>query len=949
MLYEIQEGDITIPVKLSYHHAGLKVNEESFWLGQGWSLQAEPSIAVGVNGKRDPFYYTSAEDNTINRSAPEYLRNLHNKDFTTLDESPDQYFYRLLDRSGSFYFRFDKNRSNTTNKIYEASTIPYDPLKISRIEENLFEITDDNGIKYRFGKSMDDNRIYNESVTLERKTTLWKCTEITSSNKKDIIKFKYNDEEKGINYSLNDYVKVQDIPSRYGTPPSFPSSYPFYVFTNTSGTNQANYECMSWTNYGGTLRCAGQGFVPRSIGGTTVNEIITTYNRKIKSIQFKNGTVEFEQKIKGYNNYLDNIKVKDKNGNVIKHIKFNNRFLQWLIYYYPVLTSIEIQGQPGSPVERYTFDYNGDPTVGYDMYTNMNFWGYRINGLGFSYNGVQSTSLPMACYGPNGEDYTERLMFVGGNYRFGAINKNGILKSIINPLGGKTEFIYEQAYYQRRKREDNVNPSINIYYFEKVDAGVLRIKEIKYTDLETQYEIKRIFKYGKTRSEEGIYRVSSDPHANDLESGLGVIKRQIMPEDYMITQRLRKSDYNTVRLRTLTCGLHGDVTYSGSPIAYQRVTEYIQAVKDGQVVDNGKTVYEYQYPREWDSYNYMAFETNIYMDEKRDWQCGNLLSKKEYKRTGNNQYKLVHRTDYSYATFFKEKIKVGRVFQQELSELSNWDDRYSFYYRTYDIQPGAMRLSVERDSVFNDDGGTFVTVKEYAYGNLQHLYPTEIKVTNSDGSLKTQNMSYALDNSSIADSDHQMAKNKLIENWKINNPLETKETNYTGTVVTYNMYKVFPNNLPLFYKGLNKVDSNNQEERFICYNYDSYGNPIYISKDKAANIVYLWSYYGVYPVAEIKNATYDQVRTALNVTPESLSLQAAPNMALIDGLRTLLPDAFITTYTYKPLIGITGVTDSSGSVTYFEYDSSGRLKRTYIKDGNTEKNIESYQYKYKSQ
>jgi len=35
--------------------------------------------------------------------------------------------------------------------------------------------------------------------------------------------------------------------------------------------------------------------------------------------------------------------------------------------------------------------------------------------------------------------------------------------------------------------------------------------------------------------------------------------------------------------------------------------------------------------------------------------------------------------------------------------------------------------------------------------------------------------------------------------------------------------------------------------------------------------------------------------------------------------------AIATTYTYKPLVGVTSITDPSGRTTYYDYDRSGRL------------------------
>ena len=52
-----------------------------------------------------------------------------------------------------------------------------------------------------------------------------------------------------------------------------------------------------------------------------------------------------------------------------------------------------------------------------------------------------------------------------------------------------------------------------------------------------------------------------------------------------------------------------------------------------------------------------------------------------------------------------------------------------------------------------------------------------------------------------------------------------------------------------------------------------------------------------------------------------------------DDLRLYPADAEMTTYTYKPLVGMTSQMDTNGRVTYYEYDGFGRLN--YIRDHNS--------------
>ena len=52
-VYTVQFRDITIPITLSYHASGIKVNEESSQVGLGWAINAGGCISRNIVGLDD--------------------------------------------------------------------------------------------------------------------------------------------------------------------------------------------------------------------------------------------------------------------------------------------------------------------------------------------------------------------------------------------------------------------------------------------------------------------------------------------------------------------------------------------------------------------------------------------------------------------------------------------------------------------------------------------------------------------------------------------------------------------------------------------------------------------------------------------------------------------------------------------------------------------------------
>jgi YD repeat-containing protein len=76
-----------------------------------------------------------------------------------------------------------------------------------------------------------------------------------------------------------------------------------------------------------------------------------------------------------------------------------------------------------------------------------------------------------------------------------------------------------------------------------------------------------------------------------------------------------------------------------------------------------------------------------------------------------------------------------------------------------------------------------------------------------------------------------------------------------------------------------------------------------------------------------------------------------PNEAkLKDGsLQQALPNAQVTTCTYKPLVGVTSITEPDGTTPYYEYDGLGRLTAAYILNDGIKEYLQDLDYHYANQ
>lgn len=330
-LHSMMYYDIQIPINLTYSTTGLKVEDVSSYVGQGWDLNIGGVITRVTNGLPDEstFGYMNnigdEFDSFHDHDIGEFYRFHHIKSFvgnigSTKDYEQDVFYYNFLGRTGKFLLGNDEN-------FYTES---FDNIKINLTGSNNFEIIIENGTKFVF--SAKEQSINN--AELDDFITSWYLTEIIRPDVSDKIE---------LHYSSYNYNKTRNKPS-----------YKYYPGITTGERPQDDR-----------------------------NGVHTSYyiNVKLDSIVSKGEKVElkYSERLSGTNEELqiDSIKVSLNKKEFLKY-EFNYTSLTYRSYLDSVTKLVN-----SNEIPFYKFEYLTmiDPNP---LYKGVDHWGY-YNGKGNAY------------------------------------------------------------------------------------------------------------------------------------------------------------------------------------------------------------------------------------------------------------------------------------------------------------------------------------------------------------------------------------------------------------------------------------------------------------------------------------------------------------------------------------------------------------------------------------
>ncbi|CAD0002113.1 DUF5977 domain-containing protein [Flavobacterium chungangense] len=1002
-IFEIKEGDFSMPINLSYNYSGLLLDEAPGYAGVGWTFNIGGSILHSINGLDDtnreyqkewvykyvnklpPYddYISPSGKTTINH----YLESLSNGIF---DGEPDKYIVNAGNLNCSFYLDKDNNAIFLKNSSYKVTGYSY----------NGFTVTDEKGTNYIFdilqgsGKSVGaESSIYTSSFLLREinfPTTSNKITFEYSNNNYlsdlnvsqtltsnstlyvanqgyELITHKtYSSVDSSIltKITTNDYT----IELQYN---NNPTESGVAVISNLLVKNKANVAVKSYDFVYSGWTGKRTNLLKVKFNGQIINEM--EYDTSTPYPVMTADSDYVKKDLWGYYN---------KNGRLATYssttLPDDNPYLKpdFSSTKIGALTKILYQTKGYSLIEYepnmaylrsidYNLPYESDGTVTTRGIANTSAHDGITDEKTFTVTTVPTEVIirylvanqPEITQNQEQRD-TKVLLLKEGDDEANAIfsfNKTW-LKELTwipqtNSFTGTEKKVINNPGTYRIKAISGIGStaSIDVAVKQRPDhfnqtVGGIRVKQVKNCDFNDEC-ITTVYNYSQENKSTGVMLQRPQFYSGyHIQDNMGC-----SPPNY-----IRRDFYNFTSIFPLS-------NFRGSPVLYSAVEKIDSGTySNNQPVNNGKTIF-YYYGQEM---------SNSLQAEHEYFAIG-LLSAKLVKDQNNN-LKAKQKNDYLLLSSIPDNNKILYVLNTKIvrekriygggGAMGDCMLQYprpllDFQAAWFRYQPRNYMLQKEENiNYYANDSIVQSTTFDYDL-NLTSLKSK--KVVNSKGETLETKYLYPTD----SEMSSEPFVSELISKNRIGTPLAVRSYNtnklsdqkivYAKDASTANLL------LPKYVyanKGADAIDS--AKDKKVTYDqYDDKGNILQYTLENGMPVSIIWGYNKTQPVAKIENAVYSLIPVGTITNLQSLSDADHDNCVsasckeqllrnALDTFRATFPNAFISTYTYNPLIGVTSITDPRGNVSYYEYDALGRLQFVKDKDLNV---LQKYCYNYKGQ
>ena len=995
-IYTIEAGSIKFPIELKYHAGGVRIAEEASWVGLGWDLNIG-SITQIVNDRDDlgkftfmmPDYFEFTtpyvfpyEDlcgyttppgsfptpSIISQSHPKYSIIKYTNYRIPVGGYPTSRMPLFFNASGwsngdhidsepdvfkvicnGHYLEF------LINPMGEIRLLNKKGYKISKTDlgDNKigWKIISPDGMQYFFEKNtqsslqlsetkvwgMTSSRVEAEIPILSRS---WYLTKITGFDNRELVitysatnglisefpsfsqtfKYMHTGDEQGFNCWNGDHAFAEEVRCSFPHGCASPSQFPIF------NSNQVYQD-----------------------SGFFSAKYFPTQKLYISEITFPTGKIIFHTSVRDdilNDAKLDSIEIKGNNNDLINRFGFGygyfigeneglgfdsepglltmgNKSLTEKLYRLKLI-KLKALGQPA-----YHFLYNSTQLPSKCSYAT-DYWGF--------YNGkTTNTSLI-----PDPQDLGLQIGNFGNNHKpeLGYASA-GTLDTLIYPTGGYIVFNYELNNFTQ-----SLIPNLST-------GNGIRIKTITHKDADnlvhkTNYfyeggipftPLKLLFNYGYSRNR----------HVDYDESYI----------DYILSIDC---------IKITSSGFYSSCLLgSGNGIGYSKV---IKENVDNQGNSNGKIIHYYH--NNPDEIPVCEESMDLTLPPRKDeyHPVNGSLYKEEIWHKNNYPLKI---TENEYVTTIPVVYYGARVGYANLigcgiiaadCEYQVNEQNYVGYYPIYTLN---SLLTQTKVTEYQNSGPSIVN-------NIQMYYDVEcdniriIEKYNSEEKRVEEDYFYPYSDEIMSEPgmgflrhqnriNHPVMIRKLLDNSTISEVHEnydqfTLKPPLTGQQTWMKLYntKLYDDD-PITDASVLTV---------IMDEYDNFGNVIQSHKQDNNNISTLWGYDNIHQIIIAENCSYTDLESSVNtITGDISTLLGNIGDMTTDAQKTqwknfnvalransLLSNANITSYTYKPLVGITSETDPAGIASYYEYDDQGRLTLERDNWGNI---IKKYDYHFASQ
>lgn len=951
-------------IDLKYYGTGYVPSKKSNYVGLDWSLHFGGSISRDVRGVPDDFFpdspqssnnvygYLAGVKNCNQNNYQIYTNNYnaHNSGGVkvgilcgsyTHELEPDKFNFNFMDKSGYFFIgnngipvivSEDKGLKIDISGLAERQ--PFKSLNDGSkclTKNSVIIITDGKGTKYYFGGEYENLDIYypmpvDQAIESKFIINSWNLFKIEYPNA-NIIEVKYKKELINNTYDRNfcfdrDFLITIKEPFQLMLEQTFLNSQEIHAQNSNYNTSSGNV-FYDGTVYWGSSSSSSDSGIKQKITATkkSLPQSILLNGVEIASFSYERFDKYATWTLPSYK--LTAIQLKNQIGQNIKDVKLSYYrykdvfFLDKVQEYKKAKLSLDF-------IQEYSFDYYSKNALPEENTLGIDYWGY--------WNGkINNKLIPNFNVNKQTDEYsfTESIRDTDTNYC-----STALLKSIIYPTKGKTEFIYEPHDYTQKLDRTLASEFKNTLVQASGVIGGGRVKKvINYTETGSIAETKE-YKYIKNYTPSGTNSGSS-----------GILSNYYRNLAYFSAT---SSFSNYEQLDVYSDNLI-ETAMNSFPVLYSEVTEILS---NGSYIKNYFTDY------------------SSHPDNNAAKAINNNSASTQYTYYPNNIGNI-------NLPYFSAGYKRGHVFKKELydnnfNKIKETNTQFEDIAKILELTNYATHVTdrTGRNYYIMQFGGTFApivsTTSDYSPTGA---YTSQEKYTYSPNIPQVLSSVEAIDSDGVSIyTDYSYPSNgTLMKDANIVEIPTVTATRKNGKIITKNgvIYNKnsSTNNLLLPTSQIKDDIYTETPMTEVTFDlYDDKGNILQYTSSDGIPVTLLWGYNQTLPILKIEGITYASLAgilgfantntgyktlaavTATGSYSETYEMQTL--IPLLDNIRSnaSLKEYPITTYTHKPLIGVSSITPPSGFREFYRYDNANRLQKVVDSEG---KLLKKFEFNYK--